>query len=76
MRTGKRLANLEQFTTFRDGKRFKSIDFNFWGVTFARDSDRFYATLSTRGKTYLVEGNVRARRMRVLTENVAPLALT
>ena len=24
---------------------FKAADFNFWGVTFARDSNVFYATL-------------------------------
>jgi hypothetical protein len=70
MATGRKIGNIEDFTVFRDGKRFKEIDFNFWGVTFARDSNRFYATLGTRGKTYLVEGNVRGRRMQVLHEGV------
>ena len=29
----------------KDGKPFDAVDFNFWGVTFAKDSNRFYATL-------------------------------
>lgn len=62
--------NLETFAVFRDGARIKARDFNFWGVTFARDSNRFYATLMTRGKTYLVRGDVKRRRMHVLRENV------
>jgi hypothetical protein len=70
MASGRKLANIEDFTVMRDGKQIKEIDFNFWGVTFARDSNRFYATLGTRGKTYLVEGDIRARRMRVLHAGV------
>jgi hypothetical protein len=68
--SGRKVANIEDFTVTRDGKRIKEIDFNFWGVTFARDSNRFYATLGTRGRTFLVEGDVRGRRMRVLHDGV------
>ena len=32
--TGKPVTDLEQFTIWRDGKRFHRVDFNFWGVTF------------------------------------------
>src|ERR1041385_3666969 len=64
------MGNLEEFTVSRDGHPFKAIDFNFWGVTFAADGNRFYATLSTGGQTYLVEGNIAAREMRVLRANV------
>ena len=70
MATGERLANLEEFEVTRDGKRVDSPDFNYWGVTFARRSDRFYATLATRGRRHLVEGSVSGRRMRILRENV------
>jgi hypothetical protein len=66
----KAIANIESFDVTRDGKRFDSPDFNFWGVTFAADSDRFYATLASRGKTYLVQGSVAKRSARVLRENV------
>ena len=43
---------------------------NFWGVTFARDSNVFYATLMTNRQTYLVKGDVAAQAMTVLRENV------
>jgi hypothetical protein len=68
--TGQTLGDLEQFTTWRDGKRFKAVDFNFWGVTFAQDGNRFYATLASAGTNYLVEGNVDARETRVVRTGV------
>jgi uncharacterized repeat protein (TIGR01451 family) len=67
---GRSIGNLETFEVWRDGRRFQSLDFNFWGVTFAPESDRFYATLGSGGRTYLVEGSVSVRRMQVLRENV------
>jgi hypothetical protein len=67
---GKLIADLEQFTVYRDGHAFRAIDFNFWGVTFAADSNVFYATLRSAGETYLVQGNVKARTMQVLTARV------
>jgi hypothetical protein len=56
--TGQALANLESFKVWRDGNPFDAVDFNFWGVTFADDGNRFYATLRTGDVNYLVEGNV------------------
>ncbi len=70
MAKGEVLADLERFEVTRDGKRFDKIDFNFWGVTFARDERRFYATLSTGGEFYLVEGDVLTRRARVVADGV------
>ena len=70
MATGAKIADLEQFTVFRGSKQVTAVDVNFWGVTFARDSDRFYATLATGGKTYLIEGSVSERRAHVIHENV------
>jgi hypothetical protein len=67
---GATLADLEKFTVTRNGTPFQASDFNFWGITFARDNNRFYATLGTGGKTYLVEGDVTARRARIIYENV------
>ena len=66
----KKLADIERFHVTKDGRTFDSPDFNFWGVTFAPNSDRFYATLATRGKTYLVEGSVSGRTARVLRDGV------
>jgi Tol biopolymer transport system component len=70
MDSGKVVAELEGFDVTRDGRKFKAIDFNFWGVTFTRDGRRFYATLSSAGKMYLVEGDVRTRRARVIHQGV------
>ena len=70
LRKAKALVDVERFKVTRDGKELDSPDFNFWGVTFAADSDRFYATLGTRGKTYLVEGSVSGRSARVLRDGV------
>jgi Tol biopolymer transport system component len=64
------VADLETFTVTREGRKIDAVDFNFWGVTFARDGGRFYATLGTAGKTYLVSGSVGTRRLEVLHEGV------
>lgn len=64
------MANLEQFEVWRDGKVIRTPDVNFWGVTFAKDSNRFYATLATGGTPYLIEGDIAARTARVLYKNV------
>lgn len=71
MDSGEQLGQLEQFEVSVDGKPFDAVDFNFWGVTFVPgDSNRFYATLGTGAHHYLVEGDVRARSMRVLRDGV------
>lgn len=70
MRSATLISDLEKFHVTRDGKRFKEIDFNFWGVTFTRNDRVFYATLSTGGKIYLVEGDVASRRAKVVADGV------
>ena len=71
LRSGKRLGDLEQFTTLRDGHAIDAIDRNLWGVTFdPTDSNRFYATEKTGGQYYLVVGDITARRMVVLRSGV------
>jgi hypothetical protein len=62
-------VDLERFTVTSDGRRLDS-DLNFWGVTFAAESNRFYATVGTDGHTYLIEGDVAARTAKVLTDGV------
>jgi hypothetical protein len=68
--SGRSIADLEKFTVTRDGERIHSPDFNFWGVTFGRDSDEFYATLATGAHHYLVHGSVRRRAVTVIRDNV------
>jgi hypothetical protein len=64
------LSELEQFAVTRDGAPFKAVDFNFWGVTFAKQDAVFYATLASGGTNYLIEGNARTHTARVLRDGV------
>lgn len=67
---GSIIDTVETFSVERDGKVFKAIDFNFWGVTFFASGDRFLATLGTGGKRLLVEGDITRRHMKVLHDDV------
>ncbi|MEU3541695.1 hypothetical protein AB0H90_22780 [Streptomyces paromomycinus] len=69
-RTGYLIKNMEDIPLTLDGRRYHSPDVNYWGVTFARDDNRFYATVSTKGRTYLVEGDMRRWTARTLRENL------
>jgi hypothetical protein len=64
------VANLEQMEVWSNRSRLSSLDFNFWGVTFSDDRNRFYASLGTGGSVYLVEGNIAENRVTVLREGV------
>ena len=64
------IEDLETVETRRDGAVFHAQDFNFWGVTFARDGDTFFATLDTGGTSYLVKGRVDQRVMDVVRPSV------
>jgi len=64
------VEDLEKVEALRDGQPFKATDFNLWGVTFTPDAQRYYATLQTGGKLFLVEGDIAARRMRVIHDDV------
>lgn len=68
-RSGRSVGNLEDFTVFRAAKRFQAADLNVWGVTFA-DRDRFYATVASGSKTWLAEGSLSRREMRMLVAGV------
>ncbi|MEV6636228.1 hypothetical protein AB0M54_36300 [Actinoplanes sp. NPDC051470] len=72
-RTGDKVMSLEDFAVTKGGKggkAYRNVDVNYWGVTFARDDNTFYATLGTGGKRYLVRGDWRAREVTTLKENV------
>jgi hypothetical protein len=70
MRSGDDVGNLEKFKVTDRGRLVDDEERNYWGVTFARDSDRFYATLGTRRGTWLIEGSVSGRTARTLHRNV------
>ncbi|HEY9372268.1 hypothetical protein [Streptomyces sp.] len=69
LRTGYLIKNMEQIPLTIDGRRHHAPDVNYWGVTFARDDNRFYATVSAKGRTHLVEGDLRAWSARALRPN-------
>jgi hypothetical protein len=69
--TGRQIGDLEQYAAFRTAELFKAPDFNYWGVTFSTSvPGRFYATLATGGRPYLVEGSVERRNVRTIFDNV------
>ncbi|MFI9564344.1 TolB-like translocation protein [Streptomyces rishiriensis] len=68
-RTWKIDDNLETFRVVKDGRSYEAADMNVWGVTFADDT-RFYATLATGGRTYLVRGDLTARTLTTVHRNV------
>ncbi|MGW2110535.1 TolB family protein [Streptomyces sp. NPDC001948] len=69
-RTGYLIKSMENIQLTIDGARYHAPDVNYWGVSFARDDNRFYATVSTKGRTYLVEGNMRDWTAKALRQNV------
>jgi len=68
--TGQLVKTIEELPVFVGDDRYFASDTNYWGITFAPDGNRFYATLGTRGRTYLVEGNYGRYRGKTVRENV------
>jgi len=69
-RTGRLIPTLEDFRIVKDGRAYRAADVNFWGVTFAADDRTFYATLATKGRTYLVRGDLRSHTVTTLHTDV------
>jgi len=68
--TGRLVKTIEELPVFAGGERYFAADTNYWGITFAPDGNRFYATLGSKGKTYLVEADYGRYRGKTLRENV------
>lgn len=68
-RSGRTFGNLEDFSVFRAGNRYRASDINVWGVTFV-DRDRFYATVASGKATWLAEGSLSRRELRTLADGV------
>jgi hypothetical protein len=66
---GDTVGSLEDFTLIHDGESIAPVDRNFWGVTFARDDDTFYATVAWSGHTWLVRGSIAQRKVVTLHED-------
>ncbi|MEU8417065.1 hypothetical protein AB0C24_30130 [Amycolatopsis japonica] len=68
--TGKLTKSIEEMGLLLDGKPYYSSDVNYWGITFAPDGKKFYATVGTKGKTYLVEADYEKLVATMIRENV------
>ncbi|MGW2661993.1 TolB family protein [Nocardia tengchongensis] len=68
--TGDMIDSLEFLSVTVDGRPYTAPDLNFWGITFAADDNTFYATMSTDGRRYLVQGDIAAKTVKTLAQNV------
>jgi hypothetical protein len=68
-RNGKSLGNIESWKSTVDGRPLRSVDRNFWGVTFANDDDTFYANAASGSTTWLMRGSLKAESMMSLRTN-------
>ncbi|WP_432875245.1 hypothetical protein ACQPYH_23760 [Kribbella sp. CA-245084] len=64
------IDSLEFLSVTLDGHPYTAPDLNFWGITFAADDNTFYATMSTAGHRYLVQGDIAAKSVHTIAENV------
>ncbi|RKT57213.1 hypothetical protein [Saccharothrix australiensis] len=62
--------SIEDIPLTVEGKRYFAPDVNFWGVTFAADDTRFYATAASRGRTHLIQADYRTWEATALRDNV------
>jgi hypothetical protein len=62
-RDGKDLGNLESWKSSVDGRPLRSVNRNFWGVTFADDDDTFYVTAASGRTTWLMRGSLKTKSM-------------
>lgn len=70
LRTGMHHGSLEDYAAYVDGVRWTADDVNFWGITFAADDLTFYATMSSGGRTRLMRGDIGAKTLTAVKENV------
>ncbi|WP_347344563.1 hypothetical protein [Microbacterium sp.] len=70
-RDGESFGSLEEFVFIREGVESAPTDRNFWGVTFIDDTT-FYATagMTLEGKTYLIKGDLAARTLTTIADDV------
>ncbi|HKS48538.1 MAG TPA: hypothetical protein VJT49_26190 [Amycolatopsis sp.] len=70
LRSEDMVDSLEFLSVTLNGHPYTAADLNFWGVTFAADDNTFYATMSTAGHRYLVQGDIAAKSVRTIAQNV------
>ncbi|RSM43990.1 hypothetical protein DMA12_17380 [Amycolatopsis balhimycina DSM 5908] len=70
LESGRLVKTIEELPVFVGGDRYFASDVNYWGITFASDGKRFYVTLGSKGRTYLVEADYARYRGKTVRENV------
>ena len=68
LESGEEAVDLEQLPVTKDGKPFSTGDLHFSSVTFAGDSDHFYASLGSGSSGHLLEGSIRDRALEVIAD--------
>ena len=66
--SGDEALDLEKLRVTKDGRPFSAPDLDFSSVTFAPDSDRFYASLGSGTTGYLVKGSLGDRTVEVIAD--------
>jgi hypothetical protein len=74
--SGQVVADLADFQLLRDSVQVTEPEVDYWGVTFKRDSNGFYASVRFGGNIYLVEGNIAAKRLVVLNGGLSAPSLS
>jgi hypothetical protein len=62
--------DLEKLALWRGGVRVEALDINYWGMTFPRDGQSFYATVATNDHRYLVQANLASNEALVKHDDV------
>lgn len=70
LKTGEYVDSVETFAASVDGKLYKAVDVNYWGVTFTADDNTFYATMGSSSKTWLMRGDLKARTLTAVRTNL------
>ena len=60
---GMNLGNIESWKAKVDGRPLRSVDRNFWGVTFAKNDDTFYVTPASVASSWLMRGSIKEKSM-------------
>lgn len=68
--TGTDYGNLEDFAVTVNGSPLVAADRNIWGVTFANDDNTFYATIASSGRIWLAQGDLAARTLTAIADDV------
>jgi hypothetical protein len=68
--SGALLGDLEGFDVTHDHETVTDISRNYWGVTFAADSNTFYATLAVGGELHLIEGDLQQREAHTIATDI------